>query len=178
MAQQIEYRKTGFYGSNYIAGTAAPEFAEYPREAERKVVIPAPPQVREQPTTRAKARYAQSVSPAILLGLACAAVILVLSLMAKVQFTTVSDETVLLESRLAELKTEQSRLLIEYESIFNMCEIEKYATSQLGMQRPRDEQIFYLSSTVPDKAIVVDNREEKGLLGYLDGFLNSIGEYF
>lgn len=178
MAQQIEYGKTAFYGNNYISGTAAQEFVTYPREAERKVIIPAPRLEHEQPATHTKARYSQSVSPAIILGLACAAMILVFSLMAKVQFTSVAGETVSLEARLTELKTEQNRLLIKYESIFNMCEIEKYATSQLGMQRPRDEQIFYLSSTVPDKAVVLDSREEKGLLGYLDNLLNSIGEYF
>lgn len=176
MAQQIEYGKTVFFGNEYVPGTAAPEFVPLPhRETERKVVIPVPEIESEQTAVRQKVRNQQNVSPTVLVGLACAAVFLVFSLMAKIEFATASDETVSLEKRLYELEEEQNRLLIEYESVFNMGEIEKYASSQLGMQRPRDEQVFYISNAVPDKAVVVDGEEEKSPGGYLGKLLKSIG---
>ena len=47
------------------------------------------------------------------------------------------------------------------------------------MQRPRDEQIYYLDSTVPDKAVILENAsEEKSLSNRLFDMLASISEYF
>lgn len=180
MAGQYDYAKTAFYGIDYIGGTAAPEIGGYPkREEERKVVIPAPADVREQTAARTKVRYEQAVSPAAIIGIACAAVLLIFSLMAKIQFTEVSDQAVSLESQLSDLKVEQTRLLIEYESVFNMTEVEEYATSVLGMQRPRDEQIYYINSLVQDKAVVIDSASDKeGLFDRIYDLLKSIGEYF
>ena len=177
---QYDYARTAFYGTSYIGGTAAPEIGRYPgREEERKVVIPAPPVVEEQTSTRTRVKNSQAVSPVAVIGLLCSAVLLVFMLMAKIQFTAVSDNAVALEQQLSDLNVEQTRLLIDYESVFNMTEIEEYATSILGMQRPRDEQIYYLNSSVPDKAVIIDGTdEEKGPLDRLLEMLASIGEYF
>ena len=175
-----EYSDTKFYGISYIGGSAAPQIETWPEaEPERKVVIPAAPQVGERVQHKARVKSSQSVSPVAVIGILCAAVLMVFVLMAKVSFTAVSDEAVALESQLADLKVEQTRLLIEYESAFNMTEIEQYATATLGMQRPRNEQVYYLNSSVPDKAVIIENQSEsKGLLERLSDMLSSIGEYF
>lgn len=177
---QYDYSKMSFYGSGYIGGSAAPDIGRYPgREEERKVVIPAPPSVEEQTKTRTRVKNGQALSPVAVIGLMCSAVLLVFMLMARIQFTTVSDNAVALEQKLSDLQVEQTRLLIDYESVFNMTEIEEYATSVLGMQRPRDEQIYYLNSSVPDKAEVFEETDEKkGPLDRLLDMLASIGEYF
>ena len=164
-----------------LEGTVAYPYPqqEKRREAERKVVIPALPVVDEQVAARAKARTQQAVSPVALIGFACAAVLLVFSLMAKIQLTAVTDEAVKLESQLSDLEMAQSRLLIEYESAFNLTEIEAYATSVLGMQRPREEQVIYLNSSIPDKAVILDGKADSyGLSDRLYDMLESIGEYF
>ncbi|NLW65874.1 MAG: cell division protein FtsL [Clostridiales bacterium] len=177
---QYDYAKMSFYGTSYIGGTAAPDIGGYPgREEERRVVIPAPPAVEEQTAARTRVKNSQALSPVAVIGLLCSAVLLVFMLMARIQFTALSDKAVALEQQLSDLEVEQTRLLIDYESVFNMTEIEDYATSVLGMQRPRDEQIFYLNSSVPDKAVVIEGADdEKGPLDRLLDMLASIGEYF
>lgn len=178
-----ERRNRAVYGSLAYDFTAVPEF--YPERertprrpgddyARRRVVIPAPPQLGEEEQTRRAVRTKQSVSPAVLLGCALAAVMVVLFLMARIQLTEVTDVSAQLESRLTELESEQSRLRIEYESAFNLAEIEEYATTVLGMQKPREEQTYYLDSSVPDKATVIKEENEGGLWSKLTGFFQSL----
>lgn len=152
---------------------------EQPRRDERKVVIPAPPETREQVHTKTRVLPRQAISPFAIIGFACAAVLLVFTLMAKIQLTVVTDEAARLESQFEELNLAQSRLLIEHESAFNRTEIEEYATSVLGMQRPRPEQIFYLNSSAPDKAVVLEgNNDSSGLLDKIADMFGFLSEYF
>lgn len=171
------------YGSLAYDFEAAPAYPEreweQPRRDERKVVIPAPPETREQARRQTLVRPKQSISPVSIIGFACAAVFLVFSLMAKIQLTVVTDEAAGLESELAALQTAQARLLIEHESVFNRTEIEEYATGVLGMQRPRQEQIYYLNSSAPDKAVILEQSEGTyGLLDRLSDMFSFITEYF
>ena len=56
---------------------------------------------------------------------------------------------------------------------------EEFATKNLGMQRPRDEQVFYLDSSVPDKAVVMTGGGSKsGFIERLFDPISSISEYF
>ncbi len=157
--------------------------APAPYDDEMKVVLPAEPRYyedeREMAAARPKVRTRQSVSPGAILGFAVAAVLLVFTLMAKIQLTQITDQAVKLEEKLVELKNEKARLEIEYEGAFNLKEIEEYAIRGLGMQRPREEQIFYLQSSVPDKAVVMEEEpEEETLLERLFGLADFIAEYF
>lgn len=184
MAEKQELTRIPVYGSlaydfETVAAQPAPEW-EYPQREERKVVIPAPPpqteeQRRAQPLTRPK----QSVSLLSILGFACAAVLLIFTLMAKINLTVVTDEAAALEKQLNALELEQNRLLIKYESVFNRTEIEEYAVGSLGMQRPRQEQIVYINSSAPDKAVVLEEESSsKGILDSISDVLGLIGEYF
>lgn len=177
--------------SSYVKGTMYTSLAYdlsntavYPDEGiyappQRKIVIPAPPEIAEEVSTNTSTRYKQSIAPLSIIGFACAAVLVVFCLMAKIQLTAVTDEAVGLEQQLTEFEVAQNRLLIEYESAFNLTEIEEYATSQLGMQRPRDEQVFYLDSTIPDKAVIIDSSSDTDSFGNrLFDLLASIAEYF
>ena len=147
---------------------------------DQQVIIPAAPRIREQAAAAAKVKSTQSVSALAIIGYACAAVLLIFTLMAKIQLTEVTDTSAQLEEKLSDLKVAQNRLLINYEKAFNLTEIEEYATKQLGMQRPRDEQVFYLESTVPDKAVILKGEDEdKTSLGdRIFDALASIAEYF
>ena len=184
MPSKNEFFDIPVSGSLAYDFTAQPELTRehewgWPGEDERKVVIPAAPRVEEQAARRHMVRSRQSVSPAAIVGFACAAVLLVFTLMAKIQLTAVTDQSVALENTLAELKTEQARLQIEYESAFNLTEIEEYAIRELGMQRPREDQTFYLQGSAPDKAVILESpQEEKGFFDRLYEMLDFIGEYF
>jgi cell division protein FtsL len=174
------------YGARPVYGTLAydlsgaavyPDEAMYP-PARRKIVIPAPPEIKERVTPRTAVKPRQSIAPLSIVGFICAAVLIVFCLMAKIQLTAVTDEAVRYEQQLTELEVAQNRLLIDYERAFNLTEIEEYASTQLGMQRPRDEQIYYIDSFVPDKAVIISGSGEKGgLTDRVFDFLSSIAEY-
>ena len=175
------------YGTRPVYGSLAYDLsgtAVYPDEGinpppRRKIVIPAPPEIKEQVFARTAVKPRQSIAPLSIVGFACAAVLVVFCLMAKIQLPAVTDEAVKYEQQLTELEVAQNRLLIDYEKAFNLTEIEEYASSQLGMQRPRDEQIYYIDSSVPDKAVIISGNEEEGsLTDRVFDFLSSIAEYF
>ena len=114
-----------------------------------------------------------------LLGFGIAAVLLVFSLMARIQLIAVTDGTVELESQLSELQTENAKLQIAYESAFNLTEIEDYATRVLGMQQPRSDQVYYVNGTAVDRAeVMVEQTGEQRLSDRFDDLIASVGEYF
>jgi hypothetical protein len=157
---------------------AAPEFPRHrpePRTAPRTAPRTRR-QARAEAVSRARAEAAaanrQALAPFTILGGLCVVVLLVFTMLARVQLTAVSEGSAALESQLSDLKVEQNRLLIDYESAFNLTEVEEYAIHVLGMQQPRDDQIYYIDSTAPDKGEVlsgdrsesVDNQESPGIL--------------
>ncbi|MDR1132214.1 MAG: cell division protein FtsL [Oscillospiraceae bacterium] len=179
-ARNTKYSADTVYGSlAYDYGREGTYSGRTDRPVDRQVVIPAAPRLREQTVAETYAKTGQSVAPLAVIGYICAAVLLVFTLMAKIQLTEVTDTAAKLEQQLGELKVAQNRLLIEYEKAFNLTEIEKYATRELGMQRPREEQLFYLSGAVPDKAVVLGGEDDGESFGdRLFGALSSIAEYF
>lgn len=174
------YGESATYGSlAYDYGKTVRTQGRIERPVDRQIIIPAAPRIREEAAVSAEVKTRQSVAPMAVVGYICAAVLVVFSLMAKVQLTEITDHAASLEQQLEDLKVSQNRLLIEYEKAFNMTEIEEYATSKLGMQRPRDEQIFYLDSTVPDKAVIFDNKKkDDGFSSRIKNALSFISEYF
>ncbi|NLT64862.1 MAG: cell division protein FtsL [Clostridiales bacterium] len=174
------------YGAGVTYGSLAYDYnksARYhekmDRPVERQIIIPAPPKIREEASAAARADTKQSVAPLAIIGYICAAILIVFSLMAKIQLTAVTDQSASFEQQLSELRVAQNRLLIDYEKAFNLTEIEEYASRELGMHRPRDEQVFYFDSAVPDKAVIIDGKDAKGGFGdrIMDA-LSSIAEYF
>ena len=110
-----------------------------------------------------------------------AAVLIVISLVARVQLSQASAEVSALEDQYAELQEQQTRLRIDYESAFNLTEIEDYAIHDLGMQKPRSDQLYYISSSdAADTAVVLDQSaaEPLSLADRLGDFFSSILEYF
>ena len=174
-SKQSRYVGSAVYGSLAYDYGRVGDFSERP--ASRQLVIPAPPQIREEVIGQARVRTRQSVSPFAIIGYLCAAALLVFTLMAKIQLTAVTDESAHLEAQLSELQVAQNRLLIDYERAFNLTEIEEYATNALGMQRPRDEQLYYLSSSVPDKAVIMEG-DNVSFGDRIFDLLASLSEYF
>lgn len=143
------------------------------------VDIPAAPRTVGEVVPETVAVPKQAISPLAVLGFALAAVLLVLSLMARAQLSTASETVSALESQVAALQEEQDKLLIGYESAFNLTEIEDYAINELGMQKPRSDQLYYVNSTAQDKAVILaEDAEHVGLADRFGDFISSLVEYF
>jgi cell division protein FtsL len=155
-------KRRNMYGRSAVNGSLAYDYDNpelYPEyEYGRPLDIPQKPKVNEEVVPNAGVLTRQSVSPLAIAGFAIAAVLLVLSLMARVQFTEVSDQAAKLQSQLTELTTEQSRLTIQYESALNLTEIEDYAVNTLGMTKPHSDQIRYINGTPQDNAEILDGQ--------------------
>lgn len=78
-----------------------------------------------------------------MLGFAIAAVLIVVSLVARVQLSQASAEVSALENQYTQLQEQQTRLRIDYESAFNLTEIEDYAIHELGMQAAQRSALLY-----------------------------------
>lgn len=143
------------------------------------VDIPAAPRTTDEVVPESVAVPKQAIAPMAVLGFAVAAVLLVLSLMARAQLSTASEAVSELESQITALQEEQDKLLIGYESAFNLTEIEDYAINELGMQKPRSDQLYYVNSTAQDKAVILaEDAERVGLADRFGDFISSIVEYF
>lgn len=174
------------YGRGAVYGSLAYDFDNpelYPEEYSAPMPErAAPPQTREQTRAVARpgahARSKQAVYPLAILGILVSAVLFVIAIMAQIQLFDISSKTVELEGQLKELKTEQIRLQIAYEGAFNLTEIEQYAISNLGMQKPSADQIFYIDTSSPDRAVIINQANNDGFFGRVSAFLSGIGEYF
>lgn len=174
------------YGSGAVYGSLAYDFNNpelYP-EVEYGIPLerPAPPKPEEstqvRPRVRTRARTKQGVAPGAVLGILVAAALFVVCIMAQVRVMDISARSAELTSQLTELETRQARLKIEYESAFNLAEIEEYATKELGMQKPTADQIYYIDTSSPDRAVVVQQTSNDSLVDRVADFLSGLGEYF
>lgn len=170
------------YGKHGVQGSMAYDLSNpelYPDYSYgRPLDIPAAPEVSEEVVGEKQAVSAQAVSPVAVIGCLIVAVLLVISLLTRVQLTQVSESCVTLEDSISELQEDRAKLLIAYESAFNLTEIEDYAINTLGMQKPRSDQIFYVSGNAQDKAVILGTASEpEGFVDRVGDFLSSAAEY-
>lgn len=122
----------------------------------------------------------QGISLFAIVGFAAFVVMMVLVLVAEIQLTQITDETSRLETKIKELGVQEARLKIEYESTFNLNEIEEYATKKLGMVRKSSDNMYFLEETDTDRAVILENEKttDNGFFDGLKSFLTSLLEYF
>ena len=144
------------------------------------VEMPHAPRTTEAVVPESVPTPKQAIAPLAVLGFAIAAVLIVVSMVARVQLSQASAEVSALEDQYTQLQEQQTRLRIDYESAFNLTEIEDYAIHELGMQKPRSDQLYYISSDATDTAVVLDQNaaEPLSLADRLGDFFSSILEYF
>jgi len=135
------------------------------------VNIPQKYKVNEAVVTETVVVSKQSLPLSSIVGFALAAVCLIFSLMARVQFTQVQAETAELQSQLNELMDEKTKLTIAYESSLNLTEIENYAINVLGMTKPHSDQVKYINGISSDKAVVLNSDAENSSTDLRDSFL-------
>jgi cell division protein FtsL len=137
-------------------------------------------EVKTQAHVHAHHRSGLGVLP--VLGAVCAAVLVVMVLLAQIQLVSISGTAVELEAQIEELKTQRDKLTVEYETVFNLKDVEEYATGVLGMQEPREDQIYYLTNvTSGDKAVVITDETTnmfslglEDIAGSLENYLSGI----
>lgn len=170
-----------------IDGTLAYDFsspARLPQEEVYETPQRKPAQtVRFRDDVRAKAqtvvRSKQGFSPLAVMGTICVVLLIVLTLIAQIQLVNISQTAADLEAQISELKAERDKLTIEYETIFNLKDVEEYAVGVLGMQEPNDDQIYYLTGvSSADKAVIItDDATNMFALG-MEDIVASIESYF
>ena len=152
-------------------GQAAQRYSTAPKQK---------PQARPEPQARPTARPAfrvMAVKPAAIVMLALALFIGVCAYRLHAQIIQVNRDLYRLELRT--VTEAQDELEIRYESAFNFTQLEDYAVRTLGMQRPRDEQIYYLTSSAEDHAVAVAERNSShGLVDRLGDFFSELWSYF
>ncbi len=122
-------------------------------------------------------RRGQGVSLLTLGGFALAAVLLVLLLMSHIRMTMVSDAAAASRTRVEELTEQQHKLQAQYEVTFSLAEVERYATEELGMQKPRAGQITYLDGLGgSDRAEIIT--QDSARPSYFAELLAQIRAYF
>ena len=165
-----------FSGSVYI-----PEEEVYEAPRRKKPETESRAWINEDLREKAKhaVRNKQGVSPLALIGAAAVVVLLVMTLLAQIRLMNISQTAVDLENQITALEAERDKLTVEYEAVFNLKDVEEYAVGVLGMQEPRDDQIYYLSSVASaDKAVVVTNTGADVFSLGLEDLVASVKAYF
>lgn len=173
------------YGQGAVYGSLAYDFDNpelYAGEEYSRPIPAAKPRTQTQTRVRTRARAAvharQSIAPLSIVGFFAAAFLFVIAITAQIQLFDISAESVELNSQLAALEEEQAKLRIAYESAFNLAEIEDYATGELGMQKPSNDQVFYIDTSAPDKAVVIAESGNDSFADRTADFFSSIRAYF
>ena len=139
--------------------------------------------IKEDVRTKVKAKRAAKVGQGVpvlsILGVGVAAVLLAMMLLAQIRLTDISYSAAKLEDQISALEQEQDKLTVEYETIFNLKDVETIAVDQLGMQEPVNEQIYYLTGVASaDKAEVVTKGDADMFSLGLSDIISSIKAYF
>ncbi len=171
------------YGSGAVYGSLAYDFnnpALYPDEYSTAPKPAAKPRTGTKVRTRARTAVhtRQSIAPLSVVGMLIAAFLFVVAITAQARLVGLSSESVTLQNELNQLEERQAKLRIQYESAFNMSEIENYAIRSLGMQKPKADQIYYIDTSAPDKAVVIGSAENAGFVDRVSDFLAGFGAYF
>ena len=172
-ARVIEYPEDFIYGSaapareGFAEPWAPPAAAPVPREES----IPAE---RSEPSVS----KAHGISLFTAFGAVFAAILMIFVVLAHINLNELTNETVRLDSQLVKLTDKESKLEIEYESVIDMKEVERYARDVLGMSKPDVSQVAVVQSSAQDKAEIIDSGSEGNALRGFASFMSSLLDYF
>ncbi|MBE6948223.1 MAG: TPM domain-containing protein [Ruminococcaceae bacterium] len=166
-----------YANSSIVYGSVAYDLNALPKRKQEEQVWERE-QVRTE-TYKAARPQRQGVSLFAVLGIGAFVVMMLMVLLANVRLTEVIDETAKLESKIVALSDQEARLRIEYESAFNLTEIEEYATKKLGMVRKTSENVVLLQAASVDRAVILetDGSDEENFFTGLKDFFSSILSY-
>ncbi len=112
-------------------------------------------------------------------GFLCAVILLAMMLLAQIQLLDIASTTVALETQIQELRDQRDKLTAEYETVFNLKDVEEYAVGVLGMQEPVDSQIGYLTGvSAEDKALIITEENTNMFSQGFEDIVASVKAYF
>jgi len=167
------------FDSRYFYGSAAPVLEPFPEEAppledpyslERK-------RQREQTRAADAVKSLPHLSLFAIVGAFAVGAIMILVVLAQISYNEAATEAVRLNSQLIMLEEQQRALMIEFESVMDMKEVERYARDVLGMSRPETGQLAVFANTAVDRAEVLSSPEKTTLRDF-GSFISSLLDYF
>lgn len=121
-----------------------------------------PEYVPSHPRKPSRGRVRKAVGRVSFVLSAVLAVFLLLAILyGRIRLTALNDEAVSISASIEQQRKHQAKLRIEHESIYDLSRVEGYARRELGMERPRGEQLQYLELQMPDRVTIYP--QEKGL---------------
>ena len=168
------------FEGRYNYGTAAPAREPFPGYAPQPLDEPFLDERRRQRERQKAAEVARSLphlSLFAMVGSVAVAFIMVFVILAQISYNEAATETVRLGSQLRALEEQQRVLMIEFESVMDMKEVERYARDVLGMSKSESGQFAVIASTAGDRAEVLSGAETGTLRGF-GTFLSSLLDYF
>lgn len=166
------------YALEYAGSTALP------RERGGAEVLRPRPRTRERALARpvVRVREAGHVSIFAVVGFLAVGVFSALVLLSYVQLTVITDNTAALNTQLAQLEAEHSKLLSQYELAYDLNAIETQVTANGSMVKPDPSQIFTLDLSEPDSVVhysqIATAQETGDLWSALTGLWSRIMAYF
>ena len=172
--RKVDYANADFYGS------AAPVLEPYTEPAQNPQGAPLP---QERPLPRARPREkAEQRAPAVSLfavfGTVFAGILMVFVMLAQINYNEVAGDIIRLNRQMNELKEQERRLEIEFESVIDMKEIERYARDSLGMSKPDMDQVAIIRSMPVDRAEIIPVSRDSDTFGGFTSFISSLLDYF
>ena len=170
MAQRTEqnYRRGG-----YVHGSAAP--AEQMHQTYAPELVPVPkPQLKATP----KRQNTHGISVITVLGSIIVAGLLILVLVAHINYIEITRETSRVNAELRELTQQRRRLEIQYESVIDMQEVERFARDVLGMTQPGGHMETVVLGAVQDRAVIIQNNQNDDRLADFGRFISSLLDRF
>ena len=155
------------------------------RRRDRRQRLRQPEWVREEAYEQAPAQESAAVrsvdgllTVVSAVGTVVAIALLMLVLLAKIQLVGISASALNYEKQISELESQNNRLTVRYEQVFNLKDVKETAIAELGMQEPHEDQIYYLTGvSSADKAVVI-TREDAGMFSLgLEDIMRSARSY-
>lgn len=134
---------------------------------------------RERPMVRPKVhlRPAGHVAPFAVVGFLAVAAVAALVLLSYTKLTVLSDQVVSLRNQYTALKSEEAKLLAQYELAFDLKSIETAVTADGRMVKPQSSQIYYMDLSGSDSVVVYEDETAATLGETVKGLLDRVAEY-
>lgn len=176
------YYDEEYFDIKRIFGSAAPKLDEAAGQApsrEREERRGERTRERENLRVLQKPKSRQGISAFAVIGWLAAAFIAVSLILSYVELNSISAESYSLSEELEQLKLDETKLKIDYETTFKLDEVEGYAINILGMVKAENGQVKYLSNRVEDQAVVLQNGGSgSGIIAKIKNMFSAVSEYF